>query len=198
MSSLVLASTSPFRRALLTQAGLVFETAAATIDERAIGAPLEESAMPPDGIAQRLADEKALDVSRRSPGALVIGADQTLSVGSDILHKPDGREGALRTLRRLSGQTHRLNSAVALAQDGAVLWRHVSLADLTMRPLGEDFIARYLDRVGPRVFASVGAYQLEAEGVQLFERIEGDYFTIIGLPMLPLLAKLRELRVIDA
>jgi septum formation protein len=132
-----------------------------------------------------------------TPGALVIGSDQTLSLEGDIFHKPANMDEARRRLLRLSGKTHELNSAIVLAKDGETLWRHMSIARMTMRDLDPGFVGRHLATVGDRALSSVGAYQFEGEGIQLFERIEGDYFAIIGLPLLPLLAKLRELEAID-
>ena len=194
-SPLVLASSSPFRRMLMENAGLTFESHAADIDERKIEASLEGAS--PDQVALALAGAKALEVSRRYSGALVIGSDQTMSLGNRVFHKPKSLEEAKENLLSLSGKTHRLNSAIAIARDHDVLWEHVSHADLTVRPLSEAFVDRYLVRVGEKAFSSVGAYQLEGEGIQLFSEIEGDYFTILGLPMLPLLDKLRELAAID-
>lgn len=196
-SKLVLASSSPFRRMLMENAGLAFEAHAADIDERAVEAPLEKSGATPDQVALVLAEAKAIEVSRRFADALVIGSDQTMSLGTQVFHKPKDLADAANHLRMLAGMTHRLNSAVAVVRDGEVLWQHVAHAELTMRLLTDDFIARHLQRVGTKALASVGAYQLEGEGIQLFEKIDGDYFTILGLPMLPLLAKLRELDAID-
>lgn len=197
-TSLVLASASPFRRQLLENAGLDFKAEAAHIDERAIEAPLEQSGESPDRVAIALARAKAIDVARRNSGALVIGSDQTLSLGSRLYHKPKSLVEAAEHLRSFSGKTHQLHSAVALVREGEVLWDHVSPARLTVRDLSERFIATYIARVGEQVLSSVGAYQLEGEGIHLFSAIEGDYFTILGLPMLPLLEKLRILGVIDA
>lgn len=198
MQPLVLASSSPFRRMLMENAGLAFEAVAARIDERAIEAPLEKEGVSPDAVALILAKAKAREVSERFQGALVIGSDQTMSLDHMVFHKPKDMLDAENHLRVLSGKTHRLNSAVALAKDGEILWQHLSHAELTMRKLSDDFIRLYLHRVGDKVLGSVGAYQLEGEGIQLFSSIDGDYFTIVGLPMLPLLAKLRDLGVIDA
>ncbi|MEZ2130009.1 MULTISPECIES: Maf-like protein [unclassified Sinorhizobium] len=198
MQPLVLASSSPFRRMLMENAGLAFEAVAARIDERAIEAPLEKEGAAPDAVALILAKAKAREVSERCPGALVIGSDQTMSLNQLVFHKPKDMSDAENHLRILSGKTHRLNSAIALAKDGVVLWEHLSHAELTMRELSDDFIHLYLHRVGDKVLGSVGAYQLEGEGIQLFSAIDGDYFTIVGLPMLPLLAKLRDLGMIDA
>lgn len=198
MTPLILASQSPFRRMLMENAGLAFETQAAQIDERAAETALAASNPTPQEIAQALAVEKARDVASRNPGALVIGSDQTLSLDGRVFHKPADMTEAKGHLTAMSGRTHSLNCGIALVRNDETLWRHVSVAHLTMRPLTEDFIDRHLARVGRRVLASVGAYQLEGEGVQLFERIEGDYFTILGLPLLPLLAQLRDLGAIDA
>jgi septum formation protein len=194
---LILASSSPFRRMLMENAGLSFEAHAARIDERAVEAPLEKAGAKPDAVALVLARAKAEEVSSRFPKGLVIGSDQTMSLGDNVFHKPKNLADAARHLQVLSGVTHRLNSAVAIVSDGVVLWEHLAHAELTMRPLTMDFISRHLARVGERALSSVGAYQLEGEGIQLFEKIEGDYFTILGLPMLPLLKKLRELGAID-
>lgn len=192
---LVLASASPFRKTLLENAGLQFDAEPAQIDERAVEDTVE--GLDPDDVALVLAEAKAQDVSGRHPGTLVIGSDQTLSLEGDIFHKPASMDEARRRLLKLSGKTHELNSAIVLAQDGETLWRHMSIARMTMRDLDPGFVGRHLANVGDRALSSVGAYQFEGEGIQLFERIEGDYFAIIGLPLLPLLAKLRELEAID-
>lgn len=192
---LVLASASPFRKTLLENAGLTFEAEPAEIDERAVEETLE--GLDPEDVATVLAEAKAQDVSARHPGAIVIGSDQTLSLDDTIYHKAASMDEARRRLLELSGKTHHLNSAIVLARDGETIWRHVSVARMTMRDLDPGFVGRHLSNVGDRVLSSVGAYQFEGEGIQLFERIEGDYFAIIGLPLLPLLAKLRELQAID-
>ncbi|WP_077968520.1 Maf-like protein [Ensifer adhaerens] len=197
-ASLVLASASPFRRALLENAGLAFEAKAAKIDERALEKPLEDAGAAPETVALALAEAKARDVGRHFAGALVIGSDQTMSLDTRVYHKPKDMAEAAQHLLSLSGRTHRLNSAIVLLRGDEVVWRHVSSAHMTVRPLTTEFVARHLQRVGEKALSSVGAYQLEGEGIQLFEKIEGDYFTILGLPMLPLLAKLRELGTIDA
>ncbi|RWQ50125.1 Maf-like protein [Mesorhizobium sp.] len=194
---IILASGSPFRKALLVHAGVPVEAVPAEVDERALEAPLQGSGVSPEGVALVLAEAKATEVSERKPGALVLGCDQTLSLGDEVFHKPADMEAARRHLLALSGRTHQLNSAVVLARDGAVLWRHVGVASLTMRKLDPAFIGRHLARVGAKALSSVGAYQIEGEGIQLFERVEGDYFTIVGLPLLPVLAKLREFGAID-
>ncbi|MGB3349433.1 MAG: Maf-like protein [Brucella anthropi] len=194
---LVLASKSPFRSALLKNAGIEFSTASADIDERAVEAPLYETGATPEEVAQVLAEAKALDVSEKNPGAVVIGCDQTLSLGDEIFHKPADMEAARRQLLKFSGKTHQLNSAVVLVKNGKTLWRHVSIARMTMRDLDPGFVGRYLGRVGDVALSSVGAYQVEGPGIQLFDKIEGDYFTIVGLPLLPLLAELRKEKLID-
>ena len=196
-SRIVLASNSPFRQALLANAGLSFDAQPSGIDERTVETPLIEGDVGPQDVALVLAEAKAQAVSQDDAGALVIGADQTLSLGDDLLHKPADMEGARRHLLMLSGRTHQLNSAVVLLRGGETIWRHVESVDMTVRPLDLGFIGRYLSRGGDIALQSVGAYQLEGEGVQLFERIRGDYFTVIGLPMLPLLAELRRLEAID-
>ncbi|TIN45563.1 MAG: Maf-like protein [Mesorhizobium sp.] len=194
---IILASGSPFRKALLVHAGVPVEAVPAEVDERALEAPLQGSGVSPEDVALVLAHAKATEVSERKPGALVLGCDQTLSLGDEVFHKPADMEAARRHLLALSGKTHQLNSAVVLARNGAVLWRHVGVASLTMRKLDPAFIGRHLARVGAKALSSVGAYQIEGEGIQLFERVEGDYFTIVGLPLLPVLAKLREFGAID-
>ncbi|MEK1853036.1 MAG: Maf-like protein [Phyllobacterium sp.] len=194
---IILASKSPFRAMLLRNAGIAFSAQSADIDERAVEAPLYNSGATPEDVALVLAEAKALDVSERHPSALVIGSDQTLSLGDEVMHKPEDMDGARRQLLKLSGKTHHLNSAVVLAKEGHTLWRHVSVARMTFRDLDPGFIGRHLSRVGPVAVQSVGAYQYEGQGVQLFEKVDGDYFTIVGLPLLPLLAELRREGAID-
>jgi len=193
--SLILASASAARAALLTGAGLIFKRVPADIDERLVEEELGD--LPPVDVAQALADVKALEVSMRRPGDLVIGADQTLALGDERFHKPRDRAEALRQLTRLSGCRHDLHSGLAIARDGEILHRAVDSAHLTMRPLSQRFVSHYLQVVGETVLGSVGAYQLEGYGVQLFEAIDGNHFTILGLPLLPLLDFLREERVIE-
>lgn len=195
--TIVLASGSPFRRKMLEDAGLAFDVERPEIDERAIESAIEGSGVTPEDLAAILAEAKALEVSQRRPGALVIGTDQTLSLGDAVLHKPKDMEEARRRLLALSAKTHQLNSAIVLMRDGETVWRHVGIARLTMRQLDPGFIGRHLSRVGDRALSSVGAYQVEGEGIQLFETIEGDHFTIVGLPLLPLLKTLRDIGAID-
>ena len=194
---IVLASGSRFRRAMLEAAGVDLDVVPAEIDERAVEQTLEGTGASPEDLAQVLAEAKALEVSERQPGRLVLGCDQTLSLGDELFHKPEDMEDARRHLLKLSGRTHQLNSAAVLARNGAALWRHVGIARLTMRRLEPAFIGRHLARVGPMALNSVGAYQIEGEGIQLFDKIEGDHFTIVGLPLLPLLEELRQLGAID-
>jgi nucleoside triphosphate pyrophosphatase len=193
-SPLILASQSRARQALLTNAGIGFEAVTAGIDERAVQQASGLSA--PGEIASLLAREKALSVSARQPGKFVIGADQTLALGERLFSKPAGRAQAAGQLRALAGQRHELHSAVAVARDGKILFEAVAIAGMTMRRLGEAEIDAYLDEAGGAVSSSVGAYQLEGLGVHLFERIDGDHFTILGLPLLPLLAFLRSERLL--
>ena len=186
---LILASQSRARQTLLGEAGISFTAIPANIDERAV----QQSAalVAPDEIAAHLAREKALAISLSEPGRYVVGADQTLAVGQTLFTKPAGRIEAAEQLRALAGRVHELHSAVAVARDGKIMFEDVSVARMTMRQLSEAQIGTYLDEAGERVTTSVGAYQLEGLGVHLFERIEGDHFTILGLPLLSLLAFLR-------
>jgi septum formation protein len=187
---LVLASKSRLRRAILAHAGIPVEAAPADIDERAVEsrAGMHDAAE----IASLLAREKALAVSARMPGRLVLGADQTLALGQRRFSKPQDRAGAQAQLMCLRGQTHELHAAFALVRDGTVVSGHRDVARLTMLPLSDTYIDCYLDAVGAAATESVGGYQVERLGIQLFERIEGDHFTILGLPLLPLLNVLRQ------
>jgi septum formation protein len=194
---LVLASASPFRAQLLTSAGLQIETDPAHIDERAVEQPLIEAGLDGDDLAMMLAIAKAQDVSPRHPSKIVIGGDQTLTLNGEAFHKPADMQAARTHLLKLSGQTHQLNSAICLVRDGEVLWEHTGVAYMTMRALTPQFIGRHLSQVGDAALTSVGAYQVEGPGIQLFEKIEGDYFTILGMPMIPLLNALREMGAID-
>jgi septum formation protein len=186
---LILASQSQARQMLLAGAGISFEAVPAEIDERAVQRASGLSA--PGEIAALLAREKALSVSIRLPKRFVVGADQTLALEQRLFSKPAGRAEAAAQLRALAGRTHELHSAVAVARDGKILFEGITSARMTMRPLGEADLKAYLDEAGEAVTSSVGAYQLERLGVHLFERIEGDHFTILGLPLLQLLAFFR-------
>lgn len=195
-AKIILASTSPFRRDMLAAAGVSAQGVAPDIDERAVE-QATGGELAPDDLALVLAEAKAVDVSGRYPAAWVIGSDQTLSLGDEVLHKSANMDEARRKLLKLSAKTHHLNSAVVLAKGGQAVWRHVSVARMTMRPLSAEFIGRYLARVAEPSLRSVGVYQIEGEGVQLFAEIEGDHFTIVGLPLLPLLSELRRVGAID-
>jgi septum formation protein len=186
---LVVASRSTARRALLEAAGVKLVVAPADIDERR----LEGQAGPqaPDAVALLLAREKAVVVERLNPGRLVLGADQVLALGEWRFAKPVDRATAKAQLLALRGRSHELHSAIVFAADGVVLFEHVGVTRLTMRAFSEPFLELYLDTVGAAATASVGAYQLEGLGIQLFERIEGDYFTVLGLPLMPALEFLR-------
>ena len=186
---LILASQSKTRRMLLSAAGVSVEADPADLDERGleVGARSESAG----AIAALLAREKAATVARKHGGALTLGADQTLCLGAERLTKPQDRDAARTQLRALCGRTHELHSAIAFVQHGAVLFEHVGVARLTMRNFSERFLELYLDAVGKPVTASVGAYQLEGLGMQLFERVDGDYFTVLGLPLLEALEFLR-------
>jgi len=189
---LVLASRSAARRMLLAAAGVPIELYPAGLDERALEAGVASPA--PAEIATFLGREKALVVAASHPGRLVLGADQTLALGSERFAKPADRAAACAQLRALCGRTHELHSAIAFVQDATVLFEHVDTARLTMRSFSDGFLELYFDTVGDAATASVGAYQLEGPGVQLFERIDGDYFTILGLPLLAALDFLRRRR----
>lgn len=186
---LVLASRSDVRGKILAAAGLRFEIRPAQIDERAVET---EAKLPEAAAAARfLARAKADAVSKTQAGRLVLGADQTLAHGHQRFSKPADRAGAVEQLRSLRGRTHELHSALALVRDEELLFAHVDTARLTMRNFSDAFLDDYLDMMGDHALASVGGYQLEGIGIHLFERVEGDYFTILGLPLLPLLAFLR-------
>lgn len=188
---LVLASRSRSRVALLEGAGLAFSAEPSAVDERAVEAPLLAAGASPGEIALHLAEAKALDVATRRPGDLILGCDQTLGLDGERFVKPENAAAARAQLERLRGRTHELHSALALVADGGVVWRRVEVAAMTMRRFSDAFLDDYCDRAGDAVLSSVGCYQLEGIGISLFEAIEGDYFTILGLPLLPLLAELR-------
>jgi septum formation protein len=187
---ITLASKSAARAQLLAGAGIGFETAGSGVDEDLAKSRLLARRASPRDVAEALAEAKALAVSVARPG-LVIGADQTLDLDGALRDKVSSPPEARRRLQELRGCTHRLHSGLVVAREGAVLWREVSSATLTMRAFSDAYLDDYLERNGEALLSSVGCYQLEGEGLQLFERIEGDYFTILGLPMLGLLAFLR-------
>ncbi|MBC2772410.1 Maf-like protein [Rhizobium sp. AQ_MP] len=191
-SHLILASGSKARQMLLKNAGLEFSAVPASVDERAIEESLPLAGRDPVSVARHLALAKANEVSRRFPGTYVIGCDQTMSLGSKIFHKANSIAEARETLLALRGRAHFLNSAVCLVRDEQLLWSEVVKACMQVREFSDEFLAGYLQRNGDAALSSVGCYQLEGEGVQLFDTIAGDYFTILGLPLLPLLAALRQ------
>jgi septum formation protein len=191
---LILASQSRARQMLLANAGVEFKAIPADIDERAI--QQSSGVVTPGEVAILLAREKARLVSLSQPGNFVAGADQTLALGEQLFSKPAGRNQAAEQLRALAGRSHELHSAVAVARDGKILFEAVTIATMTMRSLSDVEVAAYLDAAGEAVTSSVGAYQLEGLGIHLFERIEGDHFTILGLPLIPLLGYLRTQRLL--
>lgn len=198
MRELVLASTSAFRRRMLQAAGLSFSAVAPEVDESALKRELA-SARPPaaaSDVAAALARAKAQVVSARVPSALVIGADQVLALGDELLDKPGDLASARDQLQRLRGRQHQLHTAAALAEGGDIVWSRIEVATLRMRPFSDAYLDAYLAEAGPSVLSTVGSYEIEGRGIQLFERVEGDHFTIIGLPLLPLLAELRHRGVI--
>jgi nucleoside triphosphate pyrophosphatase len=186
---LVLASRSRARQMLLAGAGIPLDVRPADLDERYLEGGAESRA--PGAIAAHLARAKAAAVAKLNPGRLILGADQTLALDTECFAKPSDRAAASAQLRALRGRTHKLHSAIAFAQDSHVLFEHVSVARLTMRVFSDQFLELYLDAVGGAATASVGGYQIEGLGIQLFERVEGDYFTVLGLPLTEALAFLR-------
>lgn len=195
---LVLASASPYRSRMLRDAGLEIEAVRADVDERAAEQPLAEAGADPADIASVLAQVKAQEVSARRPGAVVIGCDQTLGLDGEVLHKPADMEEAIQRLLALSGRTHQLNSAICLVRDGELLWSHLETCNVTFRRLDPGFVGRHLAAVGEKALTSVGAYQVEGHGAQLIEKIDGDFFSVVGLPLLPLLGQLRKMSLIDS
>ena len=200
-TSVILASASPSRARMLADAGVPVEILPSRVDEDEVKRSLLAERATAHQVAETLAELKAMRVSARVPGVLVIGADQVLAlgdatIGDAMLDKPASLDEARSHLKRLHGGSHRLVSAVAVALDGRRIWGAMDEAELVMRRLSDAFIDDYLDRVGDQALQSVGAYQLEGLGAQLFSRIRGDYFTILGLPLLPLLGFLRDRRVL--
>jgi septum formation protein len=186
---IILASTSATRRTMLSNAGVPFTAIASNVDERALVA-LNPSWTPPD-IARHLAEAKALDVAQRNPQAVVIGADQVLALGNKVFSKPKDQEDCTNILRELRSRTHHLISAVVCVQGHEVLWNETDQANLTMRDFSDEFLTDYVGKMGEDCTTSVGGYKIEGRGIQLFDAVEGDHFTILGMPLLPLLSYLR-------
>ena len=196
MGELVLASGSASRKALLTAAGVGFIADPADLDEDGLMRALRGEAA--ETVALRLAQAKALHVAARHPGRLVLGGDSVIGFGARHLSKCASLDEARTLLRDLSGQTHLLVSAAALARDGALLWSHASPCRMTMRAFSPHFLEDYLAAEGPAILSSVGCYHFEGRGAQLFDRVEGDYFSVLGLPLLPVLAALRQQGVLSS
>lgn len=195
---LVLASQSASRRAMLDAAGVPHEAAAAQVDEEAAKASLLAQGIDARGLADALAELKALKLSRLDPAALILGCDSVVAIeDGTLLDKPTSRDEAAEHLRRLSGRRHDLFSAAVIAEGNRAVWRHVDRARMHVRPLSDAFIEAYLDREWPAIAGCVGCYRMEGRGVQLFARIEGSHFTILGMPMLPILDYLRVRGVLD-
>jgi septum formation protein len=190
--SLILASASTARAEMLRAAGVAIEIIPARVDESELKLSLKQQGADPETAAIALAELKALQVSRSRPGRLVLGADQMLDCDGTWFDKPESRADAGQQLRTLRDKTHRLTSAAVLARDGQRIWHHAAAARLTMRAFTDAFLEGYLDQAGDAVLSSVGAYQLEGVGAQMFRKIDGDFFTILGLPLLPVLDILRE------
>lgn len=193
---LILASESKTRIALLQNAGLKFTASVARIDERKIEAEHQDASFDQPKITAKLADAKAIDVSQRHPQDLVIGADQTLSINNSYLHKPTDFAALREQLDGLKGKTHTLCAAVSLAQDSKIIWQHQSLAHLTMHNFTDQQRDQVIELEGDKLLQSVGGYRLEGPSIRFFKQIDGDYFTILGLPLLPLLSALREQKAI--
>jgi septum formation protein len=191
MTPLILASTSTTRLALLAAAGLHPTQLSPAFDEKPIRQAQQAAGKTAGETANALAEAKARAVSDKRPGSLVIGADQILECDGVWFEKPADRGTARRQLLDLRGRTHRLWTAVATVKDGVAVWHHIAVAEMTMRTFSDAFLDAYLDRAGPEILRSVGAYQLEGAGVQLFDDVSGDFFGILGLPLLPLLGHLR-------
>lgn len=197
--SVILASASPIRAQLLQNAGLEIGILPASIDELELKSlmAIKNTQAKGDDVAELLAISKALDVSQHNPGSLVIGADQTLQCGTTLYDKAIDLADARQKLLALRGTTHSLYSAVVCAKQGEIIWRYSDAAHLTMRDFSPEFLGKYIAKIGDDILSTVGGYKLEAEGSQLFEKITGDYFTILGLPLLPLLAFLRDEGVLE-
>jgi septum formation protein len=193
---LILASTSPTRKNLLKQAGVAFEAIAPQLHEKELQSKL--SHRPVETLALALAEAKSISLAANYPNSVIIGADQTLTLNDKIIHKPTSRLEAQKQLQSLRGKTHTLTSALCCTIDRAVVWRFTDQASLTMRNYTDAFLVNYLDNAKDDILTSVGCYKLEAEGIQLFESIKGDYFTILGFPLLPLLTFLRSREILPS
>lgn len=187
---IILASASEIRAQLLKNAGIDVKVMPARVDEEMIRRALESDGAGPRDVSDALAESKALKISRKNPDALVLGCDQVAEVEREILAKPESPDEAIAQLARLSGQTHRLLSAAVICHEGKPIWRHVGTVRLTMRELSPDYVADYVQRNWDSIRWAVGAYKLEEEGVRLFSRIEGDYFNVLGLPLMELISYL--------
>jgi septum formation protein len=196
MTGLVLASASPTRAGLLRAAGVPFEIVPARVDEGAVKDSLLAEGAQPRAVADALAELKAVRISSGRPEDVILGADQVLEIDGDLVSKSEDVDEARSLLRRLRGHSHRLITAAVLARGGGAIWRHVSTVILTMRPFSDDFLETYLAEGGEDILGGVGCYRMEGRGLQLFSRIDGDYFSILGLPMLALLTALREQGII--
>ena len=197
MTDLILASASASRSVLLTGAGISHTKIPAHLDEDAIKDDCLMRGMSPKSVALKLAEAKALHVSQSHTG-LVLGGDQVLQLEKDLISKSNSLDEARALLRRMSGQTHYLHAGMALAENGIIVWSNVETAEMTVRTLSDAFIDRYIAQTGEKMLSAVGCYMLEGEGVHLFDTIRGDYFTVLGLPLLPLLAQLRNMKVLMA
>lgn len=189
---IVLSSTSATRRKLLSQTGLYFKTAKPPVDESIIKEALKKAGASAAQVADNLAESKANSVGQIIPGAFIIGADQMLECEGRWYDKPADRDGARRHLENLRGKTHELITAAVIAHEGRIIWRHTEIAKMTMRDFSESFLDSYMDKAGDGIVNSVGAYEMEGAGSQLFEKVEGDFFSILGLPLIPLMGALRE------
>jgi len=189
---IVLSSSSATRRKLLSQTGLYFKTAKPPVDESVIKAALKKAGASAALVADNLAESKANSVALILPGAFIIGADQMLDCGGDWFDKPADRDGARRHLESLRGKTHELITAAVIAHEGRIIWRHTEIAKMTMRDFSDGFLDAYMAKAGDGIVHSVGAYEMEGMGSQLFEKVEGDFYSILGLPLIPLMGALRE------
>lgn len=195
--TLILASGSASRAMLLGNAGLPFTKIPSTVDEDEIKDDCLLRGFTPKAVALRLAEAKAQQVAATNPG-LVLGGDQVLQLENDVISKSPTMDDARALLRRMSGKVHYLHAGLALCENGHLIWSHVETAEMSVRPLSDSFIDSYLDQTGEKILTTVGGYMLEGAGVHLFDSIRGDYFTVLGLPLLPLLGKLRQLQVLTA